>query len=235
MLVYTFVFSFVFRLQPDPGNPSGLDSFALWFLCGFLPWLFFANVVNQGTASLVSNAGLIQKVYFSRVVLPLSTVGSSAYNWIFEMSILTFALLIAGANVLPWLPLTLLAMVFLGLFAAGIAMLTSVANVYFRDTEHILGLVLQVWMFMTPIIYPISLVEQQSEQFGGLLGTQITVMDVYNLNPMVHFVDVFRDLLYNNASPDLSSWIFCSLAGILSVSIGFLVFRRNEKGLAEAL
>src|SRR5690348_10680339 len=60
MVIYTFVFGFIFRIQPEPGNPSGLDIFALWLLCGLLPWTFLANVINNGVASLVDNANLIQ-------------------------------------------------------------------------------------------------------------------------------------------------------------------------------
>ena len=235
MLVYTFIFSFVFRIQPAPGNPSGLNSFALWLLCGLLPWLFFANVISQGSTALVSNAGLIQKVYFSRAVLPLSLVFSSAYNWLFEMGVLAVVLLLAGSFLLPWIPFVLFMMLLLALFAAGIAMMLSVANVYFRDTEHILSLFLQIWMYLTPIIYPISLVEEQSVRVGGLLGTPVTIMDIYQLNPMERFVSVFRQLMYDNTWPNLSDLLFCFVISALSLVIGLIVFSKNEKGLAEAL
>lgn len=235
MLVYTFIFSFVFRIQPAPGNPSGLNSFALWLLCGLLPWLFFANVLNLGSTSLVSNAGLIQKVYFSRAVLPLSLVFSSAYNWMFEMGVLAVVLILAGSFLWPWIPFVVLVMVLLAFFAAGIAMMLSVANVYFRDTEHILSLVLQIWMYLTPIIYPISLVEEQSDRVGGLLGTPITIMDIYQINPMERFVAVFRSLLYDNTWPNPADLIFCVFVSLLSLLVGLFVFSRNEKGLAEAL
>jgi ABC-2 type transport system permease protein len=235
MLVYTFIFSFVFRIQPAPGNPSGLNSFALWLMCGLLPWMFFANVISQGSTALVSNAGLIQKVYFSRAVLPLSLVFSSAYNWLFEMAVLAAVLLIVGSFLWPWIPLILFTMFLLALFAAGIAMILSVANVYFRDTEHILSLFLQIWMYLTPIIYPISLVQDQSEIVGGLFGTPVTILDIYQMNPMERFVMVFRALLYDNTWPNLSDFLFCLLAAFISLLIGLVVFSRNEKGLAEAL
>ena len=105
MLIYTFVFGFIFKSKPEPGNPSGLDIFPLWLLCGLLPWTFFSNVVSTSAGSLVANSGLIQKVSFSRVVLPLSTVGASAYNWGFEMIVLLIAISIAGGFALPWIPL----------------------------------------------------------------------------------------------------------------------------------
>lgn len=235
MLIYTFVFALIFRIQPDAGDPSGLDVFALWLLCGLLPWTFFANVLTQGTSALVSNAGLIQKVAFSRIVLPLSLVASSAYNWLFEMAVLIVALSIAGAFVLPWLPLVVVAMVLLALFAAGIALMLSIANVYFRDTQYFLGIILQLGMYLTPIIYPMSLVKDASDDVGGLLGTQVTIEGLYNLNPMVHFVTVFRNLMYDNRWPDMSEWLICACWALTSLLIGVLVFRRTEKKLAEAL
>lgn len=235
MLVYTFVFSFVFRVQPGVGNPSGLNVFALWLLCALLPWMFFANVLNLGTGSLVSNAGLIQKVYFFRAVLPLSLVFSAAYNWLFEMGVLIAVLAIAGSFIWPWIPIVILLMALLALFASGLAMMLSVANVYFRDTEHILSLALQIWMYLTPIIYPISLVQEQSERVGGLLGTQVTIMDIYCLNPLERFVALFRQVMYDNTWPNGGDLLFCLVVTVISVGLGLFVFSRNEKGLAEAL
>lgn len=235
MVIYTFVFGFIFRVQPAPGNPSGLNVFALWLLAGLLPWTFFATVVNYGLGSLVSNANLIQKVYFNRLVLPLSVVGSSAYNWLFEMAVLLVAISIAGGFVLPWIPLVIIAMVLLALFASGVALVLSIANVYFRDTQYFLTIILQIWMYLTPIIYPISLVNTQSDRIGGLLGTPVTLADVYSLNPMVHFVDLFRALIYDNRWPDPAEWLICAGWALGSLLVGVLVFRRNERNLAEVL
>jgi ABC-2 type transport system permease protein len=235
MLIYTFVFGFIFRITPEPGDPSGLDVFALWLLCGLLPWTFFANVVNLGLGSLVANANLIQKVYFNRIVLPLSTVGSSAYTWLFEMAVLLVALGVLGAFVLPWIPLLIVIMLLLTIFAAGVALMLAIANVYFRDTQYFLSIALQIWMYLTPIIYPLSLVETESEKLGGLWGTPITVADIYGLNPMVHFVNVFRQLLYDNRWPDLNEWLICLAWAVSSLVLGVIVFRRNEKRLAEVL
>lgn len=235
MLIYTFVFSFIFRIDPGPGDPSGIDIFALWLLCGLLPWTFFANTVNQAMASLVENAGLIQKVYFTRIVLPLSMVGSVGFNWLFEMGVLIVALSIFGAFVLPWIPLLLVAMLLLALFAAGVALLLAIANVYFRDTQYFTTILLQIWMYLTPIIYPISLVAYQSDRIGGLFGTSITILDIYELNPMVHFVDVFRQLLYDNRWPDPGDLGICAAWAIGVFLIGVIVFHRHERKLAEIL
>ena len=235
MLVYTFVFSFIFRIKPEPGDPSGLDVFALWLLCGLLPWTFFSGAVSSSMGSLVGNSGLITKVYFPRMVLPAASVLTVAYNWMFEMLVLTVALLLVGAFLWPWLPFVILMMVLLALFATGVGLALSVANVYFRDTQYLLTLVLQVWMYLTPIVYPISLVGDQSDRLGGLLGTSITVLDIYSLNPMLHFVTVFRDLLYDNRWPDPTHVWACIAWTTVSVIVGFVVFVKNERGLAETL
>jgi len=235
MLIYTVVVGFIFRIKPAPGDPSGLDVFALWLLCGLLPWTFLSSVISSGLNSLVGNAGLIQKVSFSRVVLPLAAVGSTAYNWLFEMAVLLIAVSIFGAFVLPWIPLVIVAMILLAVFGAGISLMLSVANVYFRDTEHFVGIFLQIWMYFSPIIYPVSLVESGSAKIGGLLGTNITIADIYGLNPVEHFVMVFRNLIYDNRFPDPSDWIACVAWSAVSITLGLFIFRRNERNLAETL
>lgn len=235
MLIYTFVFSFIFRVEPDVGDPSGIDVFAIWLLCGLLPWTFFSNVVNSGMGSLLANAGLVQKVHFTRIVLPLSYVGSVGFNWLFEMGILLIALTVVGAFVLPWIPLMLVTMAILAVFAAGLALMLSVANVYFRDTQYFMSIIMQIWFYLTPVIYPINLVEDQSENIGGLFGTSITLVDVYQINPLQRFVDVFRQMLYDNRWPDGNDFLACVLWAAVSLTLGLLIFRRNEKGLAEAL
>ncbi|MGV8911277.1 MAG: ABC transporter permease [Rhodoglobus sp.] len=239
MLIYTFVFSLIFRIQPDVGDPSGLNNFALWLLCGLLPFTFLSTVINMGVGSLVANAGLIQKVSFNRIVLPLSLVGSAGYNWLFEMAVLVIALSIAvgvmGGVMLQWVPLVLVAMLLLAIFAAGLALMLAIANVYFRDTQWFVSILLQMWMYLSPVIYPSSMVSDVSTQLGGLFGTPLHLADVYYLNPMVHFLDLFRNLLYDNRWPDVATWLIC-LAWALGVFvIGVAVFRRNERNLAETL
>jgi len=235
MLIYTVVVGFIFRIKPAAGDPSGLDVFALWLLCGLLPWTFLSSVISSGLNSLVGNAGLIQKVSFSRVVLPLAAVGSASYNWLFEMAVLMIAVTIAGAFVVPWIPLVVVAMLLLAVFGAGISLMLSVANVYFRDTEHFVGIFLQIWMYFSPIIYPVSLVDNGSKHVGPLLGTQITVADLYRLNPVEHFVMVFRNLIYDNTFPAFTDWAPCVAWAAVSITLGLYVFRRNERNLAETL
>ncbi|WP_314139507.1 ABC transporter permease [uncultured Plantibacter sp.] len=236
MLVYSFVFYFLLRAEPAAGDPSGLHIFAVWLLCGLLPWSFFSGALSASMSSIVGGAGLITKVYFPRVVLPVSAVLTTGYNWLFEMAVLVIVLCaVGGWGVIVWLPLVAVFMVVLAAFAVGVGMLLAIANVYFRDTQHLISILLQIWMYLTPIIYPASLVGVQSDKVGGLLGTPITVMDIYESNPMFHFVQVFRNLMYDQRWPDPADVLACVAWALVALVAGFLVFTRKEKRLAEIL
>ncbi len=236
IIIYTFVFSVIFQLQAPVGEQSGLSYYALFLVCGLLPWLFFNRVLSQGVDSIVDNAGLVQKVYFPRLVLPLSLMGASFVTWLFEMGVLVAALLIVGAwGLLPLLPLVLAFMVLLALFAGGFAMVLAIANVYFRDMSYLISLVLQFWFYLTPILYPVTLVATQSEKIGGLLGTPVTLLDLYRLNPMEPFVAIFRSLLYDNVIPGAQPVITAVVWTLVFLVTGYLLFWRREKMLAELL
>ena len=235
ILIYTFIFSFIFRLPAQVGDPSGLNNYALWLVCGLLPWLFFNRVLTLGVDSLVVNMGLIQKVYFPRVVLPLSLANATFFTWMLEMAVLVVALSLLGALVLPWLPLVALFMVVFGLFSVGLAMVFSIINVYFRDLSYLLTIVLQFWFYLTPILYPVELVETQSDKLGGLAGTPITLLDLYTLNPVEGFIEIFRNLLYDNRAPELSTVLIALGWTVLAFGAGAWVYARKEKMLAELL
>ena len=235
ILIYTFIFSFIFRLPAQVGDPSGLDNYALWLVCGLLPWLFFNRVLTVGTESLVANAGLIQKVYFPRIVLPLSLANATFFTWLLEMGVLVVALSLLGSFVLPWLPLVALFMILFAIFAVGLSMIFSIINVYFRDLSYLLTIVLQFWFYLTPVLYPVELVATQSDTLGGLLGTPITLLDLYSLNPVEGFVEIFRNLLYDNRVPDLGTVLVALAWTVSAFGVGAWMYSRKEKMLAELL
>jgi len=235
MVVYSFVFAFIIRATPDPGDPSGLNVFPLWLLCGLLPWLYFANTVNQGMGSLITNEALIKKVYFPRYLLVFSSAAAVVVNWITEMVVLVIAIVIAGAwQVLLWTPAVLVAMLILAAFTLGITLMLAIANVYFRDTQYLVTILLQLGLYLAPIIYPISMVAQQSDRIGPLFG-DVTLLQIYQLNPFARFAEIFRSLLYDNAWPRVDDVVSCAVWAIVSLTIGWLVFSRHEKKLAELL
>jgi ABC-2 type transport system permease protein len=236
IIIYTFVFSFIFQIDAPVGDPSGVDNYALFLVCGLLPWLFFSRVLGQGVEVIVGNSGLIQKVYFPRIVLPISLTSAIFFSWLFEMAVLIVALLIVQAfAVVAFVPLVLLFMVVLAVFSSGLAMVASIINVYFRDFFYLVSIALQFWFYLTPILYPVSLVQAQSDKLGGILGTPVTVIDLYRINPMETFIEIFRNLLYDNRLPDLSSVLIALGWAAIAACAGFILFARKEKELAELL
>jgi len=235
IVIYSLVFGLIFRVQPPPGDPSGLDNFAIFLVVGLLPWLFFANVLNQAAQSIVANGPLVQKVYFPRALIPVSLSLAALTNWSLEMLVLVVALLIVGSNVLPFLPLVLLAMLVLAVFATGVGMVASIVNVYFRDFSYLLTILLQFGFFLAPILYPITMIASLSDQSGGIFGTNITYLQIYSLNPMVAFTEIFRGLMYDNRIPSWELWLEGSVWAAFAVLAGALLFKRTEKRLAELL
>lgn len=234
MLIYTLVFAFIIRMRPDPGDPSGIDIFALWLMCALLPWTFFTNVVNGGMGSLVGNENLIKKVYFPRSALVIASAFSATYSWAIEMTVLVVVLLIMGSHALVWLPLVVGFMALLFCFALGVALMLSVANVYFRDTEHFVAILFQIWFYLTPIVYPVRLVAQQSAKTGPIVGS-VTILDLYQLNPIGRFAEVFRNLLYDNRWPAVGTTLTCVAWSATALVLGDWIFSRHARRLAEAL
>jgi ABC-2 type transport system permease protein len=229
MAVYTLVFYYIIGIRPPVGNPSGLDIYPLWLMAGLIPWTFFVRVLTSSMKSTVSNANLIKKVYFPRIILPLAEVGAAAYRSGIELIILLIFLTIFGAVVWPWIPMILFYALFLGMFGAGLGMLLSVLNIYFRDTEHFVGIITQIWQYMTPIMYSAVLVQQLADNIGGWALT------VYNANPMASFVYAFRAVLYDNTWPTLTISLLTIFWGLVIFMVGTLVFVRFEKRMAEYL
>ncbi len=231
MVIFTAVFGLLLRVPVPPGDPSGVDVFALWLMCGLVPWTFMSNAVTGGMSALVANANLVTKVYFRREVLVAATVFSWDVTLAMELLVLSVALLVFGSMVLPWLPLVIVFLLLLTAFALGLALMLAVANVYFRDTQHFLSIFMQFWFYATPIVYPVSLVPAAPTVFG----VTVPLETIYRLNPMERFVAVFRALLYDNRLPELTDMLYCLGSAAVALTLGWLIFRRYEPRLAEEL
>jgi ABC-type polysaccharide/polyol phosphate export permease len=234
LLIYSLVFGFVLRVPVPVGDPSGLQIFALYLACGLLPWTFFSGAVTGGMGALIVNANLLRKVFFWRPTLVAATVFSLNVSFAVELLVLIVALLVVGTMPLPWLPLLVLTVMLLTLFGLGIALALSVAVVYFRDTEHFVGIGMQLWFYATPIVYPYSLIQDQAARMRAE-GNHFPLEFIYRLNPMERFVSVFRAMLYDNTFPALGDVLFCLIAALVSLAIGFTVFTRSQHRLVEEL
>ncbi len=228
MLVFTFVFRLVFRIAPPTGDPSGLSNFGFFLICGLLPWNFLSAGLTGATGSVVANAGLIKKVYFTRAVLPASSVLSWNTNLLIELGVLSLALLFVGQFVFLYLPAALVVITLQMFFVLGIGLALSALNVYFRDVEHFLTILLLLWFYATPIIYPIDLV-LQNEMITGPLRT------IYLLNPMVHFTEAYRAIFYHVRSPGADTFLYMFLSAAVTMTFGLWLFRKLEAKFAEEL
>lgn len=228
MLIYGFAFSLVLRATPDPGDPSGLSSYAFFLMCGLLPWTFFSVSVSTAMTSVVSNAALVGKVKFPREHLVISTVVAGLFTLAVELAVLSVALLIAGNMVLPWLPLVVLTSLLVGVFATGFGLALAAAHVFFRDVSYLWTIALQAWFFSTPIVYPLKLVSDR-------LASHRTILRIYNDLPMAVITRIYRHLMYDLRMPRLLDFGLLAGYAVVALMVGWWIFDRLEGRFAEEL
>jgi ABC-type polysaccharide/polyol phosphate export permease len=223
IIIYSVVFGSLFELPNPTGDPSGLKSFTLWLTCALLPWNFLSTALGTATGSLVGNAGLMKKVYFPREYLVASTVLSWLVSFFIEMAVLMVAFLFTGHVVVQWIPVFLVVAFFQAILAFGFSLALSALNVYFRDVQHLIGIVLQIWFYLTPIVYPMDTYIHGSARA------------IYKLNPMVHFVTAYRNILFDGRFPGIQSMAYIVGSALVALVVGALIFRRLEPRMVEEL
>lgn len=242
--LYLGVFYIVFQLFLG----SGIPAFAIYLLSGLLVWNLFSTALGAATGSVVANGSLVKKVYFPREILPLAAVGASLVHFFLQSLVLLGALALFRYGVSPTYCLMLIpALVVLLLFTAALGVLLAAINVYVRDAQHLLELVLLAWFWMTPIVYQYRLVADKIAAKGWRPGLLL-------LNPITSIVLVFQRAIYNRVEAtaadgtvipilpaDASAWWYLSHllivgAGSVLLALGALaVFRRLEANFAEEL
>ena len=215
MLILTFIFHRLAGVSSD-GPPYPLFAFA-----GLAPWTFFSTAVSQSSNSLVSNQALISKVYFPRVFIPLGAIGALLLDLSLSLGLLFVLMLYyrwpVSANLL-WLPVFILAAV---LAASGAGLILSAFNVSFRDVKYAVPFLIQMGIFVTPVIYPIRYIPGHWRILMGL-------------NPMAGVVLGFRYALLGSASPWPIMGISLSVSLVIFV-VGLLIFRRMERRFADII
>jgi lipopolysaccharide transport system permease protein len=226
-LLMTLVFTVVFTLMiPNNSQPN----YPVFFLCGFLPWSFLTASLTGATGSIVNNAHLIKKVYFPREILPVSEVLANLVNFLLALVVLFAMLLVfqirltAGVLILP---LIILAQM---MFTAGMALVLSAVNVFYRDTQHILEVVLQAWFFLTPVFYPITVLPEDAIVLGLTIDVQLWVR---RLNPLASLIASYRDVLYQGGATGLDFFLRTFVTCLLVLIVGYLVFCRSSSVFGE--
>lgn len=215
-LVNTAVFSVIFtRVAPLPTQVP----YPVFAFCGLWAWNFFSSTLRFAVNSLTSNANLVAKVYFPREIFPFSTVLVGLVDFVVS-SVVLMALMayygIAPGLSLVWLPVILLVHI---AFTTGVALIVSMANLFYRDVKYLFEVAITVWMFATSVVYPVSGV-------GGKLGA------VLMLNPMTPIIDAYRNVILLDTPPG-PGFAVTAVLSVLVLMWGWLNFHRAEFSFAE--
>ena len=214
MTIFAPIFGFLLKI------PSENVPYPLFSLTALLPWQLFATALQRSSISLVGNANLITKVYFPRLAIPLSSVFAAlvdfGVSFIVLLGVMAYYRFWPGLNILWLLPMILLSL----LTALSVGLWLSALNVQYRDVQHMVPFIIQVWMYASPIVYPIETIPEGIWRW------------LYSLNPMTGVIQGFRWVLLGAAPPDLTFLISVVVVIVLLFS-GLFYFRRMEKTFAD--
>jgi ABC-type polysaccharide/polyol phosphate export permease len=222
----TLVFTIVFRIMLRSNTPN----YGVFFMCGYLPWSFHMASLLGGTNSIVANAHLIKKVYFPREALPLAEVLSQLVNFFLGLLILFAMIFVTGSRLTPAVFLLPLIIFLQLLFTLGLAFFLAAANVFYRDVQHILQIVMQAWFFMTPVFYPITTLPESREILGMTVNIQLWMR---RLNPMASLIATYRDVLYRGAPTGLDFFLRTAATCVVVFLAGYLLFCRLSPVFGE--
>ena len=215
-LITSIVFGYLLKVD------TGTLPYPVFTLAALLPWHLFQLSLQEGSVSRVGNVNLVTKINFPRVISPLSSVLAVLVDFGISLVILFIAMAIYKMpltwNALWLIPLTLLTV----LAALAVGLWLSALNVQYRDIQQMVPFLLQIWMYATPIVYPITIIPEG------------TIRYLYSLNPMVGVVQGFRWALFGGSAPDMTL-LFSSAAVLVLLISGLFFFRRMEKTFADVV
>ena len=214
MVVFSFFFGKLAQI-PSDGIPYPLFSFA-----ALLPWTFFANGINQSTTSLVASANLIKKVYFPRLIVPISAILSGGLDFFFSFIVLLGMMLaykMVPDQKIIFLPFLLLLALITSL---GVGFWLTALNVKYRDVRYAVPFLLQAWLFASPIVYPSRLLEEPWRT-------------LYGFNPMVGVIDGFRWALLPISDSPSNIIITSTISALILLVSGTIYFQQVEKDFAD--
>ena len=218
--IFTFIFAGIFGARF--GASSSHWDYALYLFCGLLPWTMFQETLQQSASTIVTHANLVKRVVFPLETLPVAQTLSALGHQLFG----TVALLIAAVIIrhelhptLLWLPVLLIPQL---LITLGAAWLIASLGVFLRDIAQGITLLLMAWMYLTPIIYPESLVPERFRVF-------------VNINPFTHLVRSYRRILLAGAAPDWSGLLYFTAFALVVFLFGYWWFARTRKNFADVI
>lgn len=215
MVILTVVFSSIYK--------SSFNELGLYIMSGLLPWIMISNTMLNGCSSLVGAEGYLKKVYLPKQIFPMSVLGVEIVNFLLSLISLFALAIFLGATPNPSWVLLPFAIFLLAVFLLGIILATSIVTIYFRDFSHILQIVMTGLFYVTPIIYPMSLIA----------GTRLE--QLIRLNPFFYFIEMFHLIIKDATAPSGFNWLICLILALGSYSIGVVVFRFKENDIIYRL
>jgi lipopolysaccharide transport system permease protein len=216
VIIFTLVFGIFARL-PSDGLPYALFAFA-----GVVPWTYFSEALRRSSMGLVEDSELIRKIYFPRLVLPVSAVLAPVIDLVISLAV--FGLVMAWYRVTPGVNLLLLP-IFLAMnvgLSLAFGLWLGPLNVRFRDIKHILPFFIQVWMYASPVVYPLSMVPERWRL-------------LYSLNPMVGVIEGFRWALLGTSAPNPTAITMTIVMTLVLLTGGLMFFERAERSFADVI
>jgi lipopolysaccharide transport system permease protein len=214
MSIFTAIFGWFAKI-PSDGLP-----YPVFAYCALLPWNYFASAMQRSVVSVVGDAQLISKIYFPRLILPLAGTISGLLDFSISCSLL-LGLMAWYQIKLNWLVLALPMLLLLALLTAlAVGLWLSALNVQYRDVGYVIPFVVQIWMFLSPVIYPVSMIPERYRL-------------IYSLNPMVGVIEGFRWALLGKASPDFSVMGVSAIVVLFVLISGLVFFKRMESTFAD--
>lgn len=215
LLVYSLVFSIIVRVD--------VEKYYLFLFVALIPWIFFSSALTSGAGVILNQKDMVKKIYFPREVLPIAHALTNFINMLFSFIVVFIVILFSGVGInfvaLLYLPLIMLIEFTLVL---GITFLTSSITVYMRDLEHIMTILNMLWMYLTPILYSITMIP-----------------DVYlpyiQLNPMTAVIVAYRDILYYAKVPHVQTLLSAVIMAVVVLVVGYMVFTKIQRYFAEEL
>lgn len=214
LVVYSVVFSTIMRMD--------VENYPVFLFVGLVPWIFFSTSIQVSCSSMIANKDLVKKIYFPREIIPASIATAGLMNLLFSFIVVFIALIVTGVGIsssIIYLPIVIVVIYVLTL---AISILFACLNVYFRDLEHMLGIIVMAWFYMTPIIFPVDMIPDR-------------YLGIFFLNPMTTIISAFKDILYYKQAPNLVLLGITFLIGILLLIFSFKLFKILQRNFAEEI
>jgi|Deesub1362A_J573_1020465.scaffolds.fasta_scaffold00077_8 ABC-type polysaccharide/polyol phosphate export permease len=219
--IYGIIFGVFFKSKPDPIYNT--DSFFLYLICGIIPWQFFTQTITQSTNVIVANSNLIKKsVGFHSEILPVITLLTNLFNHLIGVGLMLLILIVFNVKITFYFFLIFIYMFLISVFSVGFSWILSSVNVYLRDVQQVVGLLMLGWFFFTPIFYSPSIIPE-------------TVLWILKLNPMFHVVVGYRYALLGEMMLPWKDLAYLAGISFVILGVGGLFFRKLKPSFAEVL